>query len=155
MQSRHQHVLICTCSLNITVIVDMCYPTMWLIFSDNQTSGHNALPCKHIQSKQRLEKHLVESMLLYTMIQSMIMSLMRLNQQQNSVRVVTFNFAESPEQVFSLRLLMSSDQAQKHVRKTILICLCIQISVALIGKSKYMLLNSPLGTHFTIMYIIL
>ena len=45
----------------------------------------------------------------------MIMSLMKLNQQQNMVRVVTFNFAEPPEQVYTLRLLMSSDQAQKHV----------------------------------------
>jgi hypothetical protein len=45
---------------------------------------------------------------------SMIMSLMKLNQQQNMVRVVTFNFAEPPEQVFTLRLLMSSDQTQKH-----------------------------------------
>ena len=43
------------------------------------------------------------------------MSLMKLNQQQNMVKVVTFNFAEPPEQVYTLRLLMSSDQNQKHV----------------------------------------
>ena len=49
------------------------------------------------------------------------MQSMKLNQQQNSVRVVTFNFAESPDQVYSLQLLMSTDQAQKHVRRNVYI----------------------------------
>ena len=43
------------------------------------------------------------------------MQLMKLNQQQNMVRVVTFNFSEPADQVYTLRLLMSSDQPQKHV----------------------------------------
>ena len=43
------------------------------------------------------------------------MQLMKLNQQQNMVRVVTLNFSEPADQVYTLRLLMSSDQPQKHV----------------------------------------
>ena len=43
------------------------------------------------------------------------MKMMMFNQEQNTVRPVTFNFTESTENVFTLRLLMATDQ-QKHVR---------------------------------------
>ena len=90
--------------------------TCTFLFVQGQKSRTNTqkLDMHMIFSMHDFSRLMVRTYVIYS-LQGALMKMMMFNQQQNTVRPVTFNFTEPTENVFTLRLLMATDQ-QKHVR---------------------------------------